>query len=247
MNLTLEQKRRYQRNIMLNSIGERGQLQLLNSRVLVIGAGGLGSPVLLYLAAAGVGTLGIIDSDQVELSNLQRQILHGETTLGVDKSASSSERLRAINSQVQVIEYSERFTKDNGAELVSEYGFVVDATDNFESKFLINDLCVKNNVPFNHGGILEFSGQTMTVIPEQSCCYRCVFQEVPEKDVAKKCSQAGVLGSVAGVIGSLQATETLKFLTGTGELLTNRLLTFDALRMVTRTIPLKQREDCICT
>ncbi len=239
-----DQLERYRRNIMLDGIGCEGQRKLLDSRVLVVGAGGLGSPVLLYLAAAGVGTIGVADFDRVELSNLQRQIIHTDSSLGESKTESARQTIEAINPDVTVEVYSERLTPENGAALIEGYQFVIEATDNFAAKFLVNDLCAALGVPFSHGGVLAFNGQTMTVLPGKSCCYRCVFPAPPPPDVARACSVAGIFGAVAGVIGSIQATETLKYLTGSGSLLTDRLLTFDALKMSFRTVALHRRADC---
>lgn len=246
LDLTPAQLERYKRNIMLDTIGIAGQQKLLCSRVLVVGAGGLGSPALLYLAAAGVGTLGIIDGDRVDLSNLQRQIVHTHDDLGVAKGDSARARIKAINPEVEVEVYNELLTEKNGPKILSKYDFVVEATDNFAAKFLVNDLCVQLNVPFSHGGILEFTGQALTVLPKESCCYRCVFTNPPSRQVAEKCSQAGVLGAVAGVIGSLQAAETLKYLTGSGELLTNTLLTYDALAVQFRRVRVRKQLHCCC-
>jgi len=243
---TAEQLERYKRNIMLAEVGLEGQRQLLQAKVLVVGAGGLGSPVLLYLAAAGVGTLGVIDGDRVDLSNLQRQIVHGRKDIGRPKGESARERMTMLNPEVQLEVYGERLTKKNGPELLDRYDFVVEATDNFESKFLVNDLCLQAGVPFCHGGILEFSGQILTVIPGQSACYRCIFTKEPPQEVARSCSQAGVLGAVAGVIGSLQAVETLKYLTSSGELLVDTLLTYDALTARFRQVEVRKRESCRC-
>lgn len=245
--LSEKQQERYGRNILLPQVGEEGQRTLLNSKVLVIGAGGLGSPVLLYLAAAGLGTLGVIDGDTVDLSNLQRQIAHTSEAIGQPKVVSASERMHAINPEVKIELHNQRLTADGGAEIVRKYDFVVEATDNFEAKFLVNDLCVAENVPFSHGGILEFTGQTMTVVPGSSSCYRCVFTEQPPAAIAEKCSKAGVLGAVAGVIGSIQAAEAVKFLLGCGELLTDVLLTMDALGMRFRRVPILKRADCTCS
>lgn len=238
------QLERYQRNILLGDIGRIGQEKLLSSRVLVVGAGGLGSPVLLYLAAAGVGNIGVIDGDTVELSNLQRQIIHGNDNLGQYKVFSAKKRMLAINPDLRIQALRQLFTRENGEEIVRQYDFVVDATDNFAAKFLINDICVSLQVPFSHGGILEYSGQVMTVLPGISCCYRCVFKAAPPPETAIKCSLAGVLGAVAGITGSIQATETIKYLTGSGELLTDTLLTVDARTMKFRQVQLRKKQTC---
>jgi len=210
----------------------------------VIGAGGLGSPVAQYLAAAGVGTIGIADGDRVELSNLQRQVIHGTGDLGRPKVASARDRMLEINPQVRVECHEGWVTAENIAGLVHGYDFVVDATDNFDAKFLINDACLAAGKPYSHGGILKFQGQTMTVLPGKSTCYRCIFPEPPEPEVALACSRAGVLGVLPGVIGVIQATEALKYLVGIGELLTSRLITYDALRLRFREVPLERNSSC---
>lgn len=237
-----DQKERFSRHIRLPEIGEAGQEKLLNGKVLLVGCGGLGSPIALYLAAAGVGTLGLMDGDCVDLSNLQRQILHGQADIGRPKSASASERLQAINSDLTLQPIAERLTTDNAA-LLADYDFVVDATDNFDSKFLIADLCHQYGKAYSHAGISAFHGQLMTVIPGTSACYRCIFGEQPPEQPSDL-APSGPLGALPGVIGSLQALESIKYLTGLGELLTDRLLTFDALTMTFRTIPLKRNPAC---
>lgn len=242
--LSIDQQERYARHLMLEGVGEEGQLKLLGGSVLVIGAGGLGSPVLLYLAAAGVGRLGIADSDAVELSNLQRQIIHTTPRIGSAKALSAQAALEALNPDVRIEAHQLRVAADNIAELLTPYDFVIDATDNFESKFLINDACVTAGKPYSHGGILRFSGQTMTVIPGKTPCYRCIFPEEPVGEVAIACSKAGVLGVLPGIIGTLQATEAIKYLLGAGNLLAGRLLTYDSALMKFREIPLRKTPDC---
>ena len=242
--LTDDEKERYARHLMLDEVGEAGQERLRAGRVLVIGAGGLGSPAALYLAAAGVGTIGVADGDRVELSNLQRQVIHGSSDLGRAKVESARDRMLEINPGVQVECIAERLTPENIAEFVGRYDFVLDATDNFEAKFLINDACLAAGVSFSHGGILRYKGQTMTVLPGKSTCYRCIFPEPPEAEVALSCSRAGVLGVLPGVIGVIQATEAIKFLLGIGELLTSRLLTYDALTLRFREVALGRNPDC---
>ncbi len=246
MNFTAEQIERYSRHILLQDVGVEGQEKIKNSKVLVIGAGGLGAPVLLYLAAAGVGTLGIIDGDVVDLSNLQRQVIHATPDIGRPKVASAREKIEQLNPDVKVITYPELFTAENAFELIKEYDFIVDGTDNFPVKFLINDACVLARKPFSHGGILRFEGQTLTHLPG-TACYRCVFHSPPPPNAVPTCSQAGVLGAIAGMLGTIQAAEVLKFLTGTGELLTNRLLVFDAKKMHFREVKLSKNNQCpIC-
>lgn len=241
--MTEEQIHRYSRHIILQEVGPEGQEKISNGKVLVIGAGGLGSPVLLYLAAAGVGTLGIIDGDVVDMTNLQRQIIHHTPDVNTPKVESAKNKINALNPDVKVVTYHHLALANNIGEIVKDYDFVIDGTDNFAAKFLINDACVLAQKPFSHGGILRFEGQTMTFIPG-SACYRCVFNSPPPRDAVPTCSQAGVLGSIAGMLGTIQATEALKYLTGVGELLTNRLLTFDAKTMNFRTINIKHNHKC---
>ena len=243
MDFTEHQIQRYSRHIILQNVGVEGQQKIMEGKVLIVGAGGLGSPVALYLAAAGVGTLGIIDGDIVDLTNLQRQIIHFTADVDKAKVISAKEKIRQLNSDVNVITYHELLTSDNIAEIIKDYDFIVDGTDNFPVKFLINDACVLGGKPFSHGGILRFEGQTMTYTPGNAC-YRCVFRMPPPPNAVPTCSQAGVLGSVAGILGTIQATEVLKFLTGTGDLLTNRLLIFQALQMEFRTTRVKRNDNC---
>lgn len=241
---TDDQLHRYSRNILLKEIGIEGQAKLRRSRVLVAGAGGLGSPVAVYLAAAGVGHIGVVDDDQVDVTNLQRQILHATADVGRSKAGSAAETMRALNPDISVEPLIVRLCADNVLEVIAGYDFVVDGTDNFSTKFLLNDACVISSVPFSHGGVLEFTGQAMTVLPGKSACYRCVFPGPPPAGSVATCSEAGVLGSVAGMLGTIQATEVIKFLTGSGRLLIDSLLCFDALAMHFRTLSLPRRRDC---
>ncbi len=241
---TEEQLERYSRHILLQDVGIKGQAKLLESRVLIVGAGGLGSPVSFYLAAAGIGTIGLIDNDVVDISNLQRQIIHFTKDIDTPKVDSAAEKMKALNPDVQVKTYNEYLRADNILDIIGEYDFVVDGTDNFATKFLINDACVFAKIPFSHGGILRFHGQTMTVNPWESACYRCVFNEAPPPDSVPSCSEAGVLGAIAGMLGTIQAAEVLKFVTGSGNLLTNALLTFNAQTMDFRKIKLKRQKKC---
>jgi len=229
---------RYQRNILIPELGIAGQEKIRNGRVLVVGAGGLGSPALFYLACAGVGTLGIVDGDRVELSNLQRQILHTSSDIHRPKTQSASDTLRALNPHITIVAHSRRFDSENGSELVRGYDFVIEATDNFESKFLVNDACVRNGVPYSHAGVLGLIGQAMTVVPGRGPCFRCIFGKPPEPHRVPTTSQVGVLGVVPGVMGCIQASEALKYLTGIGDLLIGRLLTYDALTSRFREVPL---------
>ena len=241
MALTNEQIQRYQRHLILKGVGVSGQKKLLNAKVLVIGAGGLGAPVLLYLAAAGVGTLGIADADTVDLSNLQRQVIHATKDVGKPKTESAKQTIQEINPDVKVITYREYVTAKNILSIIADYDFIIDGTDNFPAKFLINDACVLAKKPFCHAGIIRFSGQLMTYVPDEGPCYRCIFKEMPPKDAVPTCKEAGVIGAVAGVIGSLQAMEAVKYITGTGELLTGQLLTYDALTSQFRKIKVPKR------
>lgn len=237
-----EQLERYSRHIILKEIGVKGQKKLLNAKVLIIGAGGLGAPAAMYLAAAGVGTIGIADADEVDLSNLQRQIIHATEDVGKPKVQSAKETMNKMNPDVTVNTYHEFVSSENILELIRDYDFVIDGTDNFPAKFLINDACVMAKKPFSHAGIIRFKGQLMTYVPGEGPCYRCVFKNPPPKDAVPTCKQAGVVGAMGGVIGSLQAMEAIKYITGTGELLTGHLLTFDAIKMEFRKIKLPKQD-----
>lgn len=242
--MTEEQIERYSRHIILKEVGGKGQQKLFDGRVLIIGAGGLGAPIALYLAAAGVGTIGIADADDVDLSNLQRQVIHFTPDVGKPKVESAREKMQAINPDVNVMTYKEWVSSANIRDIIDGYDFVIDGTDNFAAKFLINDACVLAGKPYSHGGILAFDGQTITVKPGESACYRCIFPEPPPKDAIPTCSQAGVIGVLPGVLGTIQATEAIKFLLGKGELLTDRLLTYNALRMKFREVPVRRKTTC---
>lgn len=244
MELTEQQIERYSRHIILQQVGGAGQEKLLSSKVLIVGAGGLGAPAGLYLAAAGVGTIGIIDADKVDLTNLQRQIIHHTQDVGTEKVKSAETKMRAINPDVTVKTYHARAMADNISEIIREYDFVIDGTDNFPAKFLINDACYFEKVALSHAGILRFDGQLITILPGETTCYRCIFESPPPANAVPSCSQAGVLGVLAGVIGSLQATEAIKYLLGLGELLTNTLLTYNALTTEFRRIRLKRNPNC---
>ena len=246
MALTEDQIQRYSRHILLDGVGGTGQEKLLASKVLVVGAGGLGSPVALYLAAAGVGTLGIIDPDVVDLSNLQRQILHGTNDVGRLKVNSAEDTIGGLNPDTEVVAYTHRLSADNASEIIGGYDFVVEGTDNFPSKFLVNDACIFMNKPFSQGGILRYQGQTMTHVPG-TACYRCVYDSAPPIGSVPTCSEAGVFGAIAGMLGTIQAAEALKYLVGVGANLTNQLLFFDALDMGFRKVNVKKNPDCpIC-
>ncbi len=244
MEFTDKQIERYSRHIILEQVGGAGQEKLLNSSVLIVGTGGLGSPAALYLGAAGVGKIGLIDADKVDISNLQRQVIHHTDDIGVDKVQSAANKVRAINPDVDVRTYKCWAKADNIREIIREYDFVIDGTDNFPAKFLINDACYFESKPFSHAGILAFQGQLMTIVPGQTTCYRCVFNSPPPAGAVPSCSQAGVLGVLAGVVGSMQATEAVKYLLGLGQLLTDTLLTYNALDMEFRKIKLKRNPEC---
>lgn len=247
MAFTNEQLERYSRHIILKEVGVKGQKKLLNAKVLIIGAGGLGAPAAMYLAAAGVGTIGIADADEVDLSNLQRQVIHTASDIGKAKVRSAKETMNAINPDINVNTYRMFVTSENIMELIADYDFIIDGTDNFPAKFLINDACVMAKKPFSHAGIIRFQGQLMTYVPGEGPCYRCVFKNPPPKDAVPTCKQAGVIGAMGGVIGSLQAMEAIKYIVGQGELLTGRLLTYDALKMQFRTVKLPKDNHCaIC-
>lgn len=244
MAFTNEQLERYSRHIILQEVGVKGQKKLLNASVLIIGAGGLGAPAALYLAAAGVGTIGIVDADEVDLSNLQRQVIHTTNDVGKAKVKSAAETMEAINPDVTVKTYRTFVDSSNILDLIKDYDFIIDGTDNFPAKFLINDACVMAEKPFSHAGIIRFKGQLMTYVPGEGPCYRCVFKNPPPKDAVPTCKQAGVIGAMGGVIGSLQAMEAIKYIIGKGDLLTGKLLTYDALKMEFHTIKLPKDDHC---
>ena len=234
--LTPDEVKRYDRQIILPQVGSDGQKKLKKSKVLIIGAGGLGAPAALYLAGAGVGTIGIVDADDVSVSNLQRQIIHTSKREGTNKAESAKKSMLELNEHIKVNTYPEYLYADNAEELFKEYDFIIDAVDNFETKFLINDTCVLLKKPFCHAGIRQFYGQVLTYVPGEGPCYRCIFEEIPKDGTVDNCSSAGVIGSIPGIIGSIQALEAQKYITGAGELLTGKMLTFDGLTMRFRTV-----------
>ena len=243
--LTPEQIERYSRQILVPDLGGKAQMRLCRSRVLVIGAGGLGSPAAFYLAAAGIGTLGIVDSDNVELSNLQRQILHTTADIGRPKVESARAALIELNPDVEVKIYPVRFDGSNAEEIATGYDFIIDGSDNFDTKFLVNDLAVKLDISFSHAGIVRLQGQVMTVVPRKSACYRCLFKAPPPPEEILNCQASGILGVVAGTIGAIQATEAVKYLSGFDDgLLTNRLLVYDAKTLRFREIEVKRNRHC---
>lgn len=229
-----EQLERYSRHFVLREIGVSGQKHLLQSKVLVIGAGGLGSSALMYLAAAGVGTIGIAEYDRVDFSNLQRQIIHRVQAVGREKILSAKQAIEALNPDVHVQLHHGKMTVDNIQNTIEQYDFILDCTDRFETKFLVNDACVLEGKPYSHAGAVRFEGQVMTYIPGQGPCLRCLLGSVPSREDTMTCSQAGVLGAMTGIIGSIQALEAIKYLLGIGELLVGKVLNFDGLNMRTR-------------
>lgn len=244
MSLRDDQIERYSRQIMLPNLGGKGQEKLLGAKVLLIGAGGLGSPCALYLASAGIGKIGIVDSDKVELNNLQRQILHSTQNVGKSKVESAKTRLGAINPDVNVMTYNLRLSSENIMELIKDYDIIVDGSDNFPTRYLVNDACVLAKKPFSHAGIFRFDGQAITILPGESACYRCLFPEPPPPGLVPSCQDAGILGAVAGVIGTIQANEVLKYILGIGELLTGKLLVFNALDSSFRQVKVPKDPKC---
>ena len=243
-----EDRERYKRHLLIPEVGEKGQLKLLKSKALVVGAGGIGSPVAWYLAAAGVGTIGIIDNDVVDSTNLQRQILHTEQSVGTSKVASAKERLEALNSGITINTYDEMLTKENVERIMKDYDIVLDGTDNFNTRYLINDACVKLGLPNVHGSVFRFEGQVATFWPasgqENSPCYRCLYPSPPPPELAPSCAEAGVLGVLPGMVGLMCATEAIKILAGFGELLIGKLLRYDALNWEFDIFDINKDEDC---
>ncbi|MCX7842096.1 MAG: HesA/MoeB/ThiF family protein [Clostridia bacterium] len=235
---------RYSRQLILKEIGPEGQEKLLNAKVLVAGAGGLGSPVLFYLAAAGVGTIGIADFDTVTLSNLNRQILHFTGDLGRRKVDSAAEKIKLLNPEVKVVKHPVRLSTDNVEDVVQDYDVVIDALDNFPARYLLSDCCFFMKKPLVEGAAVGFDGILMTILPGNSPCYRCLYPEPPKDGVVPACGDTGILGAVTGTIGSLQALEAIKVILGIGKTLTGRILTFDALELNIREVQWKRRENC---
>jgi molybdopterin/thiamine biosynthesis adenylyltransferase len=245
LNLDPTQLDRYSRHIIMDDVGPEGQQSLLDAEVLVLGAGGLGSPIIQYLAAAGVGTLGIADDDVVELSNLQRQIIHGDDDVGRAKVDSAAEFVASLNPDVTVEKHDIRVTKDNIEGLIADYDVVVDGTDNFGTRYLVNDACTLAGIPFSHGSIFKFEGQVTTFAgSDESPCYRCLFPEAPPDGMVPNCATAGVLGVLPGTVGALQATETVKQVIGVGESLDGSMLFFDALDMAFDRVEIPKQDDC---
>lgn len=244
MAMNEDQIKRYSRHILLPEVGGKGQKKIAAAKVFIVGAGGLGSPAALYLAAAGVGTIGIIDGDVVDLSNLQRQVIHHTPDVARPKIHSAKEKIAALNPDVAVVAIHDRLTAKNALDTVRDFDLIIDGTDNFPAKFLINDTAVLAKKPLIHGGILRFVGQVLTILPGQSACYRCLFKAPPPAGLVPSCQEAGVLGALAGVIGTIQATEALKLILGVGQPLTDRLLTYDALTTRFRNVPLRRNLHC---
>ncbi len=242
--LSPDQKKRYHRHILMPEIGEKGQMKLLDSSVLLLGAGGLGSPAALYLAAAGVGRIGIVDFDVVDVSNLQRQIAHNESRVGKLKVESVKMTLEGINPEIQIDTHPVRLSSSNVVDLFDEYDVIVDGMDNFPSRYLTNDASVLLDKPVVHGSIFRFEGQVSVFWPGHGPCYRCLYVQPPPPELAPSCAEAGVLGVLPGIIGSLQALEALKLMLGIGDPLVGKLLTFDALEMSFRTLKLRRDPDC---
>jgi sulfur-carrier protein adenylyltransferase/sulfurtransferase len=243
--LTPEQRRRYSRHLLIPEVGEAGQRRLLESRILLVGAGGLGSPASLYLAAAGVGTLGIVDDDVVDESNLQRQIAHSTERLGQAKAESARETIEALNPEVSVRTFKERLTPDNVDRILDEgWDVIVDGADNFPTRYLVNDASVWHDIPVVHGSIYRFEGQVTVFAPGEGPCYRCLFPQPPPPELAPSCAEGGVLGVLPGVIGSLQSNEALKLALGAGDALVGRLLLFDALTATFTEVALRRDPDC---
>jgi molybdopterin/thiamine biosynthesis adenylyltransferase/rhodanese-related sulfurtransferase len=243
--LTPEQRNRYQRHLLVNEVGEEGQLKLLDSKVLLLGAGGLGSPAALYLAAAGVGTIGIIDMDVVDDSNLQRQILHNVDRVGDRKVDSAKKTLTLLNPDVNVVTYDLRLGADNILDIIDGYDVIVDGADNFPSRYLLNDASLLKRIPVVHGSIFRFEGQATVFHPYVGPCYRCMIPEPPPAELAPSCAEAGVLGVLPGIIGSIQAMEVIKLLLGVGESLAGRLLAYDALEESFRTFKVNRDPEIV--
>ncbi|MBI4216420.1 MAG: molybdopterin-synthase adenylyltransferase MoeB [Chloroflexi bacterium] len=240
---TEEQIKRYSRHIILQQVGGKGQRKLLAGKVLLIGAGGLGSPAALYLAAAGVGTIGLVDYDTVDLSNLQRQILHRTADLGRPKIDSATDTIAALNPDVKVVPYPVRLSSENILDIIADYDVVVDGTDNFPTRYLVNDACVMKGKPNVHGSIFLFEGQATTFLPGRGC-YRCLYPAPPPPGMVPSCQEAGVLGVLPGIVGSIQAVEAIKLILGIGDSLAGRLLLFDALSMEFRQLKIRRSPDC---
>ena len=249
LELSDRQLERYARHVILDEVGEEGQVRLIEARVLVVGAGGLGAPLLLYLGAAGVGTLGVVDDDTVDLSNLQRQVIHDETTLGLPKVASAQQRLAKLNPDIKVVAHQERLNAENVERLIGDYDIIADGSDNFRTRYLLNDACYRSKKILVSAALLRFDGQLSTYKAHLGAghpCYRCIFPEEPPADLIPRCEEAGIFGAVAGVMGCLQATEVLKEVLGLGDSLSGRLLIYDALSPAFQVIRIAKDPGCPC-
>ena len=248
MDFTDDQLQRYSRHIILPEVGGKGQAKIASAKVIIIGAGGLGCPVGFYLTAAGVGTIALVDNDDVEMSNLQRQIAHSVHSIGMPKVESAKKTFSALNPDVTIVPLRTRLTKDNIIGVISEYDIVVDGSDNFPTRYLVNDACVMAGKPLVSGAILRFEGQVTTIIPGQGHCYRCLFEVPPPPGLVPSCQEAGVLGVLPGVIGGLQATEVLKLILGKGMPLMGDLLIYDALKTTFRKVKVPKNPSCpVCS
>ena len=242
-----EQLMRYARHVVLEEVGEEGQIKLLKSKVLVVGAGGLGSPVLMYLAAAGVGTLGVVDDDVVDITNLQRQVVHGTDDIDRWKVDSAADRLKSINPEVEVQKHPFRIVPENALKLIGEYDMVLDGSDNFETRYMINDACYLTKTTLVSAALLRFEGQLTTIKAyeeDAGPCYRCIFPHPPAPGLVPRCEQAGIFGSIAGVLGTMQATEALKELLGLGRSLSGRLVLYDAMNSESRSLKVQRDSAC---
>lgn len=244
MALSQEQLARYRRNIVIPAIGSKGQEKLLSSKVLIIGTGGLGSSCAYYLAAAGIGKIGLVDFDSVELDNLQRQILHATRDIGKPKVESAKDKLNNLNPGIEIIPHKVKLSPDNILGIVKGYDFLVECSDNFLTKYLLNDTSIFTKKPLFYAAVLRFEGQAMTILPQKTACYRCLFPKPPSEDEFISPKDAGILGTVAGIIGLVQANEVLKYILNIGELLTNKLLTFDSLTTTFKKIKVKANPNC---
>ncbi len=242
--LTVDEVRRYSRHLIIPDVGMTGQKRLKNAKVLCVGAGGLGSPALLYLAAAGVGTLGIVDFDVVDESNLQRQVIHGQSDIGRSKAESARDSIQEINPYVNVIVHQERLDSDNAMQIFADYDLIVDGTDNFATRYLVNDACVLLGKPYVWGSIYRFDGQASVFWAEYGPCYRCLYPEPPPPGMVPSCAEGGVLGVLCASIGSIQVNEAIKVITGIGEPLVGRLMIYDALEMTYRSVKVRKDPEC---
>jgi len=241
---TDEQIDRYSRHIILPEVGGKGQKKLLESKVFLVGAGGLGSPAAFYLAAAGIGKIGISDNDDVDFSNLQRQILHSTKDVGRPKVQSAKETLEALNPDIEVVPYTERLNSENIIDIIKDYDVILDGSDNFPTRYLVNDACVMLGKPLSHGSIFRFDGQATTILPGKGPCYRCLYETPPPPDLVPSCQEAGVLGIIAGIIGVIQATEVIKLQLGKGNLLNGKLLIYDSLDMDFKKLKIQRNPAC---